>query len=99
MKGLADKNIYSSGPIDSNNSVGPAYSGVCVIYLLSLGRLKIVPVIICYSMTFSFAQGMDPTKMVHAKGGVAVVLWTRMLYQCMRLSQQPGIKKQTETKM
>lgn len=70
--------------------MGPAYSGVCVIYLLSLGRLKIVPVIICYSMTFSFAQGMDPTKMVHAKGGVAVVLWTRMLYQCMRLSSSLG---------
>lgn len=40
----------------------------------------------CDYMLFN-AQGMDPTK---KEGGVAVVLWTRMLHQ----SQQPGIKKQ-----
>lgn len=55
--------------------------------------------IICYSMTFSFAQGMDPTTLVHAKGGVAVVLLDEDAISVYEIGQQPGIKKQTETKM
>ena len=76
--------------------MGPPYSGVCLFTFMMAKNCS------CDHTFFndvSFVQGMDPTKMVHAKGGVAVVLWTRMLYQCMRLSQQPGIKKQKETKM
>lgn len=56
--------------------------------------------IICYSMTFSFAQGMDPTTLVHAKGGVGCCgSLDEDAISVYEIGQQPGIKKQKETKM